>query len=1234
LKGPKVPQRLIDAKRNLARSHWLARRPEEAELGYKQVLALDPLDGAALEGLALIATFRGDEKEARRLFEKSLKADPTRGTVQINLISIYLQAEEFHKAKALAIKVLAKSPGNGLVHFMLGEAHRGLGEFKAAAAQYDHAADASGDTAGQVETAIQERLSACDWRAHDMEMEWVHHRLRNGHSLWQALLPFLISDSPSEVARATQIHAKWLYPPQTPMYSRSIPRHDRIRIGYVTAELFDHPVGNLIGGLLEHHDHDQFEIYAFSYGPITQDRVRHRLMATFDHFIEVGELDAVAICKVIAECEIDIAVTLSGYTRGSRPGILAYRPAPIQLNYCGFPGTMSAPFIDYMIADRHVIPEKDVETFSENIVWMPHHYQSADDKSVVSRRPITRAEEGLPEGRFVFMGYNTTNKITPQVFHTWMRILKRVENSVIWLSPGKGPTVDNLRREAAAAGVNPDRLIFAEGRVERAEHIARHALADLFLDTVPYNAHTTAADALWAGLPVMTCRGNTFPGRVCASILANAGLPELITDNLADYEELAVSLANDPERLKAIRERVAGEVRASPLFDTAGYTRDLETAYRTMYEIHRAGEAPRSFAVGESLPIARAKRAKPAAPAPERNETPAPAAIAESVVESPAEAAGAPRGPEALIEAGREHWKARHIESAEAAFNQVRESDPSNAAALEGLGLIARSRGNDLLARTLLGQALEKDPTLVEAAINLAPFLQQAGLPKAAEGMVERAIAAHPHHGPARLSLGALLWERGAYKEAFEAYETAIAVDPSQASALDTWLYERQGICDWAAYDLQVETLKRLVRAGHDAAQPYFMMLMSNDPQDLAVSAEVYAARRYPAMPALWTGERRRHDKIRLAYLTAEMSDHPVTNLLAGVWERHDKSAFEVTCISYGPPSADAVVRRVKPAFDHFIEASPQDALAIARTIHEREIDIALTLNGYTYNSQPRILAHRPAPVQVNYLGFPGTMGVPYIDYLIADRNVIAEDEAAAYSEKIVWMPDVYQPTDDAEFRPTDAGPAARAQAGLPRNAFIFVAFNHSYKITPAVFDVWMRILRRVPHGVLWLADKDETMRRNLEQEAIARGVKPTRLIFAPRVADRASHLARQRLGDLFLDTLPYGAHATASDALWAGLPVLTCRGTTFPARVCADLLTAAGLTELITGSLAEYEALAIALANNPKRLAAIRKKVAEEVPASRLFDTAAYTRHLESAYQTMHETAQAGLPPRTFQVD
>ena len=357
MKQPKGSAQEIDKRRALAKSNWLAKRPDEAEALYRQVLAMDSRDGPSLEGLGLIAAFRGDEKEALRLFERSYKFDPSRGTVQVNLIGSYLQDEDYEAARKMAEKVLARSSSNGLVHYLYGEALRGQGQFEAAAAQYDLAAAISGESAGQVESVIQERMGNCDWRSYELDTAWVTKRLRVGATLWQPMLPALVSGSPAELGRAARVFSDWKHPVQPPLHTGIATRRERIRLGYVTGEIYHHPVGHLMGGVLENYDRSKFELYGFSYSPVADEEIRSRVIPNFDHFFQMDGLDDESIARTIRQCDIDIAVILGGNARGSRPGIRSYRAAPIQVNYCGFPGTMGAPFIDYLIADPMLIPE-------------------------------------------------------------------------------------------------------------------------------------------------------------------------------------------------------------------------------------------------------------------------------------------------------------------------------------------------------------------------------------------------------------------------------------------------------------------------------------------------------------------------------------------------------------------------------------------------------------------------------------------------------------------------------------------------------------------------------------------------------------------------------------------------------------------------------------------------------------------------------------------------------------
>jgi predicted O-linked N-acetylglucosamine transferase (SPINDLY family) len=351
---------------------------------------------------------------------------------------------------------------------------------------------------------------------------------------------------------------------------------------------------------------------------------------------------------------------------------------------------------------------------------------------------------------------------------------------------------------------------------------------------------------------------------------------------------------------------------------------------------------------------------------------------------------------------------------------------------------------------------------------------------------------------------------------------------------------------------------------------------------------------------------------------------------MAGLFEMHDKSRFETTAVSFGPDDCSDLRRRVKNSFEHFLDVRADSDQAVAELVRQREIDIAVDLKGFSQNARPGIFARRAAPVQVNYLGYPGTMGADYFDYIIADETIIPDNQRQFYSEQVVWLPDSYQANDSQ--RQIAAATPTREQCGLPGTGFVFCCFNNTIKIMPEMFDIWMRLLTAVDGSVLWLIDGNATASANLRREAERRGVSAARLIFAPRVA-LAEHLARHRNADLFLDIVPCNAHTTASDALWAGVPVLTCLGGTFAGRVAASLLKAAGLPELVATSLEQYEAMALALARDPGRLASIKEKLARNRGTCPLFNTRRFTRHIEAAYVMMWEQSQRGQRPSGFAV-
>jgi predicted O-linked N-acetylglucosamine transferase (SPINDLY family) len=382
------------------------------------------------------------------------------------------------------------------------------------------------------------------------------------------------------------------HPPSNQVIGTLVNRNqNKIRIGYFSPDFKDHPVAALTVELFELHNRDQFEIIAFSFCGFSDSVLGLRLQEAFDQFIDVSSMSDIEIAQLSANLGIDIAVDLCGHTAQSRTGIFAHRAAPIQVNYLGYPGTMGAPYFDYIIADKTLIPRESFNFYSEKIVYLPHTYQVNDRSRTISDRRFTKQELGLPETGFIFCCFNNNFKILPEMFNSWMRILLSVEKSTLWLFEDNPWAADNLKKEAAKRGVAPERLIFAQ-KLPRAEHLARHLYADLFLDTYPYNAHTTASDALWVGLPVLTLMGDSFASRVAASLLNAVNLPELITTNQADYESLAINLATHPQKLNALKQKLISDRLTSPLFNTALFTENIEKVYLQMHKRYQSKFKP------------------------------------------------------------------------------------------------------------------------------------------------------------------------------------------------------------------------------------------------------------------------------------------------------------------------------------------------------------------------------------------------------------------------------------------------------------------------------------------------------------------------------------------------------------------------------------------------------------------------------------------------------------------
>jgi predicted O-linked N-acetylglucosamine transferase (SPINDLY family) len=936
-----------------------------------------------------------------------------------------------------------------------------------------------------------------------------------------------------------------------------------------------------------------------------------------------------------------------------------------------------------------------------------------------------------------------------------------------------------------ARGIAAERIVFAQ-HVPLPEHLARHEHADLFLDTMPHSAGTTANDALLMGVPVLTCAGETMASRAAASQLHAIGLPELVADNPDEYEARALALAQDAGALKGMSERLAANRGTTALFDMARFTKNLESralvdrrvmtkrstmkppasrnapcpcgSGRRYKECHGAlgaeglslaaqsdsreliAQALQAIARSDLASAERGARAVEAADRrhpdaahvlalvalargqfadavtlcdraiavlPDHAAFHATRARALLAMQRPAEAEKSARRrsrscptTQPVVAAGpcarstRTGFARRPPESstttdsaaAEEAWRSALAIDPSNAEALFYLGNAARDRGDASEAIRLYEDALRHHPRDAQLMNNLGLALEQSGDIDAARKRYEDALAATDPPPEAHANLARLLERRqdfpgaaahyqayatsvtetpayiwsslaqcqhrlGALHAAEESYRKALTLAPDSADiqyglaallvelgrsaeatpllaalsktnpsgrVLHALLFARLLVCDWTDFDAALAELRTYISrfADHpaDTLIPLSALALPFSPSELlAVArrfADTYRGAYRPRVRS--TGPRAARRRLKVGYVSYDFRTHPIAHLMTELWERHDRTRFDVHAYSTGPDEDSALRRRIERAFEHFVDVGTESAERTVQRIRSDGIDILIDLTGYTSGSRVEIFAAGAAPLQMQWLGFLGTQGAEWFDYIVTDRFATPPEAQPVLHRALLYL-DCYTPSDTR--RSVDPHMPPRAELGLPEDAFVFCCFNNAYKILPPVFAAWMRILAAVPHAVLWLAPSSDATYANLRREARDRGVAPERLIFAPRV-DLGAYLARLRRANLFLDTWPYNAGTTANDALFVGLPLLTCAGETLASRVAASQLHAMDAAELVTDDLAAYERKAIELARAPDELARLRAKLDARRATSILFDMERYTRRFEDALE------------------
>ena len=565
----------------------------EAELVLESIIANDKLFPQVFLNRGLIELNKNiNYLKAIEYFEKAIKVSPNYPEAWLSRGVALYKLKRQEEALESYNKAISLNSESAEVHINLGCILEENNQRDEAFECYDKAFSIKPDFDFLFGSRLHAQMNLCDWTELSVQLHQLESALIEGHKITHPFPVLALLDNPDLHLKASKIFVSAEYPASNILGTFAKPESEaRIRVGYYSADFYNHATSFLMAELFESHDSNKFEIYGFSFGPKKQDEMQKRIFGSFDRYFDVANMSDRAVAKLSRSLKIDIAVDLKGYTQDLRMGVFAEQCAPIQVSYLGYPGTSGAHYIDYIVADKTLIPEENQQYYSEKIIYLPYSYQVNDSKRKISQKLFTRVEAGLPESGFVFCCFNNSYKILPPTFYSWMRMLQMVKGSVLWLLEGNPTATINLCEEAKIRGIDPSRLIFAE-KIKLEDHLARHRLADLFIDTFPYNAHTTTSDALWAGLPVLTLVGKSFASRVAASLLNAIDLPELITLTQSQYESKAIELANNHLMLAEIKEKVKRSRQTSPLFNAQLFARHIESAYEEVNKRYLTGKKP------------------------------------------------------------------------------------------------------------------------------------------------------------------------------------------------------------------------------------------------------------------------------------------------------------------------------------------------------------------------------------------------------------------------------------------------------------------------------------------------------------------------------------------------------------------------------------------------------------------------------------------------------------------
>jgi predicted O-linked N-acetylglucosamine transferase (SPINDLY family) len=1034
----------------------------------------------------------------------------------------------------------------------------------------------------------------------------------------------------------------------------------RLKIGYVSPDFRQHAVAYFIEPILAQHDRAQIEVFCY-YNHTQADAVTERLQRLADHWIPCKFLNDDQLAERIRADEIDILIDLAGHTTGNRLLTFARKPAPVQVTYLGYPATTGLTAIDYRITDVHAEPVGMTEALNTETLWrLPDIfccYRAHDNSPDVIDHPP------LQDNGFVTFGcFNNFSKVTDPVLGLWAKILQRVPNARLLLEiAGLDDAVfhADVQARLTKLGLPLERVLLMARHPEN-QYVLYNRI-DIALDPFPCNGGTTSLDALWMGVPFVTLAGRHFTSRMGVTILTNAGLPELTTETEDDYVDTAVRLATDTARLTTMRDGLRQRVQASPLMDAPRFTRQMEQAYRGMWEQWCKPDAA-TLEETETLPrLAITKQTNDGMSEPvdiDGNSLLAQGRFDEAGSFFQRMIALRPNSAEAHANLGIAYAQQGNLLDAQACFERAITLKPDFAGAHNDLGTVFELLKQPDAASTCYRKALTLNPKSVEAHCNLGKVLKSQGKfeeavtnfqaairlqPDRAEAhyhlgnifretrRLDEAIASYlqaishkPDYAEAFHNLGTAYGEQGKYKEAIEYYKKMLALAPDHALAHCNLgiISHKAGLSDEAiAHERKALAL---VPNYLDAYQILLLAMQYSariTPEEMFAEHVAFAERFEAPLRASWTAHtnaRKPDKRLKIGYVSPDFRKHAVAYFIEPILAQHDRAQVEVFCY-YSHAQVDAVTERLQRLADHWIPCKHLSEDRLAERIRADEIDILIDLAGHTGGNRLLAFARKPAPVQLTYLGYPATTGLTAIDYRITDVHAEPVGMTEHLNVEQLWrLPDLF-----CCYRAHDNSPDVIDHPPLQDNGFVtFGCFNNFSKVSDPVLKLWAKILQRVPNAKLMLeiAGLDvPAFHAEVEARLASFGLPAERLLLVPRRPENQYVLYNQI--DIALDPFPCNGGTTSLDALWMGVPFVALAGRHFTSRMGVTILTNAGLQELITETEDDYVEIAVKLATDLQRLTTMRDGLRQRVQASPLMDGPRFTQQLEKSYRSMWKT-------------